>query len=79
MPRNVRNFWLVLEVDGKRARVETGPISKSGGFKLVVLQRDKGSVVRTMEVEGTAKENGQLVLSAYAVGQDGELHVTTER
>ncbi len=52
MPRNVRNFWLELDVDGKRTRVETGPQSKDGGFSLDVKMRDEGGIVRAALLTG---------------------------
>lgn len=64
MPRNVRNFWLELSIDGSATRVETGPKAKDGGFKLVILQRDKGGIVRAMEIDGWARDNGELRLTA---------------
>lgn len=85
MPRNVRNFWLELTVDGKSTRVETGPMAKDGGFKLVILQRDKGSNIHAMEVQGRAKSDGTLILSAVNIGAETykklseEITVVTDR
>jgi len=80
MPQNVRNFWLKLSVDGKTSRVETGPQAKDGGFQLVILQRDKGGITRTMEVYGRALSNGSLILQAHdARGPSDPLTIKTER
>jgi hypothetical protein len=74
MPRNVRNFWLELTVDGAATRVETGPRAKDGGFPLVILQRDGGSITRAMEIDGRVLSDGSLKLTAVAKpGQMGEL------
>lgn len=62
---NVRNFWLELTVDGGTKRIETGPRSKDGGFSLTILQRDKGGIVRTLEVHGIAEESGGLRLAVH--------------
>jgi len=85
MPRNVRNFWLELTVDGKTSRVETGPQARDGGFRLVILQRDKGGIIRAMEVDGRATSMG-LVLEATASHDSGpedtglrQIQVRTER
>lgn len=71
MPRNVRNFWLELGVDGSKTRVETGPRSKDGGFHLTILQRDGGGIIRAAEIDGRVMSNGKLRLSLTR-GHDGE-------
>lgn len=63
-PRNIRNFWLTLEVDGKQRTVATGPRAKDGGFMLSIKMRDNGGIVRVMTVDGRASDSGLLVLSA---------------
>jgi len=70
MPRNVRNFWLELSVDGSKSNVETGPRSKDGGFSLTILQRSEGGIVRALEVSGYATEDGRVLLSARTPGSD---------
>lgn len=79
MPRNVRNFWIDLSVDGNSSRVETGPRAKDGGFNMTILIRDKGGVERAMEVSGHALSDGRLRLVARVSGQPAELTVETER
>jgi len=44
LPRNVRNFWATIDVDGRSSRVAVGPRSKTGGFSLNIKMRDEGSV-----------------------------------
>ena len=65
MPRNVRNFWIELDVDGKKTRIATGPASKDGGFDLTVKMRNEGGIVKALQVNGYACDNGVLVLSAH--------------
>lgn len=64
MPRNVRNFWLELTVDGASRRIETGPRSKEGGFTLNILMRDKGGIVRAGHITGRATATGILFINA---------------
>jgi hypothetical protein len=40
MPQNVRNFWIELEVDGRKSKIATGPVSKDGTFSLDVSMRN---------------------------------------
>lgn len=44
MPRNVRNFWITGNVDGRKERLGFGPRSKDGGFSIEIKMRDEGSV-----------------------------------
>lgn len=62
MPRNVRNFWLELTVDGSKTRVETGPVAKDGGFTLNILMRDKGGIVKAATLIGDAA-GGKIMLT----------------
>ena len=66
MPRNVRNFWIELDVDGRKKRVATGPRSKDGGFRLIVYQREKGGIVKALNVFGSVNVLGKLEICAYA-------------
>lgn len=59
--RNVRNFWVDLDVDG-RSHVATGPARKDGGFELNIKMRDGGSVKDALRIVGNALEDGTLEL-----------------
>lgn len=84
MPRNVRNFWIVVNVDGRERLVEAGPKAKDGGFKVTVYQREKGDVSRkTVEIIGRATNDGHLVTTT-SVNEEREavssvIELTTER
>lgn len=80
-PRNVRNFWLELTVDGRTSRIETGPQAKDGGFSLVILQRDNGNILRAMEVDGFAQSDGKLRCEARLPQTKEQVSIsfTTER
>jgi hypothetical protein len=70
MPRNVRNFWIELDVDGRKERVETGPVKADGGFSLTIRMRDKGSISNTtLEVRGNVFSKNILSLSAAFVNR----------
>jgi hypothetical protein len=79
MPRNVRNFWIELDVDGRKERVETGPVRADGGFQMTIRIRDEGSISDTvLLVEGNVNTNtGEIVLvAAERCGQ--AIHQTLE-
>jgi len=68
MPRNVRNFWLNINVDGRKAKVGTGPRSRSGGFRCQVLQRADGAIHHDdITVEGIVRD-GLLDLKVWVGG-----------
>jgi hypothetical protein len=66
MVRNVRNFWIEAEIDGRSARLQGGPASSDGGFSLRVMMRDEGSIVRALSVSGWA-HSGELRLEVEPV------------
>jgi len=67
MPRNVRNFFLDLAVDGRATHITTGPIHRSGGFHLTIKVRDRGRISENvLHIQG-------------CVEADGTLNVTSER
>lgn len=75
--RNLRNFWVELEVDG-RGPIATGPVSSSGGFYARVKMRDHGDVTTAMVVVGQVEPDGTLKLSVET--SDGQqLTVVGER
>lgn len=43
-PRNVRNFFIVGDIDGRQEQIGGGPKSKDGGTSIRITQRNKGSV-----------------------------------
>jgi hypothetical protein len=72
MPVNVRNFWIEVEVDGKKTKVATGPRAKDGGFMMNVFQRNNGGVVRAGKLQGFAHSDGRLVLAWWDSGSNEE-------
>lgn len=65
MPRNVRNFWVDLDVDGRANSVGTGPQSKDGGLALFLYIRDEGKVAKALTVRCYPAGNGNLVMHVY--------------
>jgi len=69
MPRNVRNSWVDLSVDG-RNDIGTGPRSADGGMTAHFSVRDQGSIVSSVTVE-TGEWRGKLFLRVF--DPDGKL------
>ena len=60
-PRNVRNFWIDLDVDGRSNSVGTGPIAKDGGFSMTISIRENGKISdNKIRIVGTAHESGNI-------------------
>lgn len=67
MPRNVRNFFLELEVDGRKSTIRTGPVSKGGGFSLTIRIRESGDISSKYLLVRGIERDGLLNLSALPV------------
>jgi hypothetical protein len=68
-PRNVRNFWITLSVDGNKQIIQTGPKRKDGGFILRILMREKGCISENkfIDIQGYVdSKTGDLVLNTKA-------------
>ena len=65
MPRNVRNFWIDLNVDGRKSTVSTGPVSKDGGFSMTIKIRNNGSISPfKLTLEGRVLPDGTLCVDS---------------
>ena len=63
-PRNVRNFWVEVQVDGRVGKVETGPVSKDGGMLITLQVRSDGGIVTALRVMCRALPDGTLIIDA---------------
>jgi len=78
MPRNVRNFWIDLEVDG-RSDIGTGPVDKNGGLIATFKMRSDGGIEYALMVVGKARPDGSLLLMVQVPGQGIVYQHETER
>ena len=63
MPRNVRNFWIDCEIDGRTSTLSGGPRSKDGGFHMTIKMRNDGSIEKPLTISGYALKDGSLWLN----------------
>ena len=83
--RNVRNFWIEIEVDGHTSKVAVGPAAADGGFNMTIRQRSNNMVTTTAMLHGRAMQNGQLILEIAPFGRmqlypgDNGIRITTDR
>ena len=79
----VRNFWIEVEVDGRKTPVALGPVAKDGGFELTVYVRDAGESVEAATIVGCADNRFDPdALSLYVsneMGMDGGFRVKSHR
>lgn len=68
MIKNVRNWWVELDVDGRATRTATGPRKPNGGFDVTVFQRDGEDPVVALTVSGIARQDGTLTLKVQDKG-----------
>lgn len=59
-PRNVRNFWIVADIDGRTSKLAGGPSGKLGGFDLTVYMRADGEAREAVSLLGRASADGDL-------------------
>lgn len=76
MPRNVRNFWIELDVDGRKTKISTGPVRKDGGFRLKIFQRNLGRVMEVVNISGVA-DGEALVIDGTENGS--QIRIETRR
>ena len=68
MPRNLRNFWVTAEVDGRKTPVKFGPRAKDGGFRMTIYMRAEGDSTRAVIIEGKALEDDKILLIVDPTG-----------
>ena len=83
-----RNFWIDVDIDGRRTRLQGGPISKEGGFTLTVRMRDNGNRPVVAQIRGFVADGllnldtevltppGCIALHNYG---DGSTNIKTRR
>ena len=76
MPRNTRNFWVDLHIDGRSSNLAGGPVSKDGDISGTIYVRNNGGVVKGLEIWGHAKKDGTLELGVHP-GEGVEVEYTS--
>jgi hypothetical protein len=69
MPRNVRNFWITVQIDGRERMIAAGPAGADGGLDCRFYVRHKGAVVPAFDIAGYAFDNGELWLDVVPCSQ----------
>lgn len=64
----VRNFWVEVEIDGRKTILRGGPAAKNGGFKATFYQRSNGGKKVASIVTGSVSPCGNTLALAASVG-----------
>jgi hypothetical protein len=76
MPRNVRNWWVELDVDGVR-KANTGPVGRDGTIDVFLYARDHGAAINSFHIAGRVLNDGRLHLTVDGPdGREVAEHVT---
>ena len=46
----VRNFWIEVEIDGRKTKLTGGPTGKNGGMVIVLYQRQEGKIIQPIRI-----------------------------
>jgi hypothetical protein len=76
MPRNVRNFFAHLQVDG-RSPINTGPQALNGGMSIHLTQRHRGSVEHVVTIDSSA--HGDVLVTRIRIFNGTEIEIRTVR
>ena len=79
MPKNVRNFWLDAQIDGRKSILTGGPSAENGGMSVEIFFRENGQISnRNIVLDcvcGDGKENQVHIYcpsgSVYETLEDG--------
>lgn len=74
----IRNFWVEVEIDGRKHLLKGGPVAKEGGITIRVSQRNRGATRPVLTIKGYRWGPDELYLDASStVGNS--LRVMTTR
>lgn len=63
----IRNFWIEVEIAGRKTKLKGGPANKLGGMKVTLYQRDKGTIHKSVTVDCEADAMGNLMTTVNTI------------
>ena len=78
----MRDWWIEVEIDGRKRKLAGGPRAKDGGFALTIRQREEGESVEVLRVLGVVHPGEYLetnVVWPQSPSTDVPETYTTER
>lgn len=55
--RNLRNFWVFADIDGRKTPLSGGPKKRDGGMFIELYQREHGKSVEVLKIECIAEKD----------------------
>jgi hypothetical protein len=75
----VRNFYVEGHIDGRKTNLTGGPVSKDGGMRLYVTQRENGAVVTLVNLHSWVMQDGKLITQIFDGNGDIIHQMITDR
>ena len=66
----IRNFWIEVEIDGRKTKLNGGPVNKDGKMKVKLYQRDEGTIHEAVTIT-CENVDDQLLTQIVAKSPDG--------
>ena len=63
-----RNFWVEVDVDGRKTKFKGGPANKQGGMSITLYQRDNNNIIKPIVINCIAftdEETGEITLKTF--------------
>ena len=87
---SIRNFWVEVEIDGRKTTFKGGPRNKNGGMRITLYQRDNGKIIKPLKIACLAFDtNGVITLNTTVFntlddfsdswGYEVPMSITTDR
>lgn len=67
----LRNFWIEVEIAGRKTKLKGGPASRLGGMKVTLYQRDNGSIHKSVAIDCEADTVGNLMTTVSTIKPNG--------
>jgi hypothetical protein len=75
----VRNFWIEVEIDGRKTKLSGGSQLKTGGMTIKLFQRNKGEITKALSVDCLANDLGILATEVFNENSVEIHRIITER
>ena len=69
MTRNVRNFWVCADIDGRESLLESGPRPKNGGMTVSISQRNDGGIITDLVHVRCTAHGEELITEVFIAGK----------
>lgn len=71
----VRNFWIEVEIDGRKTKLTGGPVGKNGGMRINLYQRSNGEITKPLSINCYAvpiADKDEILLETSVMNTTGD-------